>query len=283
MAQQIPISSEARADDQYQDTMRNDRTHEVRGDLAYLRCAIVNVAFYGPPSAGDRGWVLIDAGIAGSRLFIERAAQERFGPNARPAAIILTHGHFDHVGSVEGLAEAWDVPVYAHALERPYLSGQQSYPPPDPSVGGGLIALTSPLMPRGPIDLGARLRDLPDDGSVPFMAGWRWLHTPGHTPGHVSLWQETQRTLIAGDAFVTTAQESIYSVAMQEAEIHGPPMYFTPDWGAAEDSVRKLAQLKPEIALTGHGRPMKGQQLRAALDELAQRFKEVAVPKHAAK
>src|SRR3712207_7159986 len=47
---------------------------------------------------------------------------------------------FDHVGVLETLAAEWDVPVVAHELEAPYLTGQASYPPPDPSVGGGLVA-----------------------------------------------------------------------------------------------------------------------------------------------
>jgi glyoxylase-like metal-dependent hydrolase (beta-lactamase superfamily II) len=66
----------------------------------------------------------------------------------------LTHGHFDHVGPLETLAEEWDVPVYAHALEHCYLNGTESYPPPDSTVGGGLMSLLSPLYPRKPVDVG---------------------------------------------------------------------------------------------------------------------------------
>ena len=163
----------------------------------------------------------------------------------------MTHGHFDHVSALEELAERWDAPIYAHELERPYLDGTAAYPPPDPTVGGGLMSLMSPLFPRGPVNVGGRLQTLPADGSVPFMPGWRWLHTPGHAPGHVSLWREADRTLIAGDAFITTAQESAYAAATQEAEMHGPPMYFTPDWASAKASVERLAALEPELAVTG--------------------------------
>jgi glyoxylase-like metal-dependent hydrolase (beta-lactamase superfamily II) len=156
---------------------------DVAPDLACLRSVIVNVYLYGEVGAPDREWVLIDAGIPGSTGRILRAAEERFGPGKRPACIVLTHGHFDHVGALRELAERWDCPVYAHPLEMPYITGRSSYPPPDPTVGGGAMALMSPLYPRGPIDLTGRTQYLPADGTVPGMPGWRWLHTPGHCPG----------------------------------------------------------------------------------------------------
>jgi glyoxylase-like metal-dependent hydrolase (beta-lactamase superfamily II) len=247
-------------------------------DVAYKQIVIANVMFVGERGAGDGGWVLVDAGIMGSAGAIKAAARARFGQTGRPAAIVLTHGHFDHVGVVETLADEWDVPVYAHPMEHPYLDGSTSYPPPDPSVGGGLIATLSPLFPTSPVDLGNRLRALPADHSVPHMPGWVWIHTPGHAPGHVSLWREHDRVLIAGDAFVTTKQESIYAAVNQAAEMHGPPAYFTPDWTSARQSVQRLAGLEPNIVVTGHGAAMQGPEMRAALHELADRFDDIAVP-----
>jgi glyoxylase-like metal-dependent hydrolase (beta-lactamase superfamily II) len=247
---------------------------QVVPDLTRLRFLFVNLFLYG----SSANWVLIDAGLQGSAGTIVDTAEDRFGRGAVPQAIILTHGHFDHVGAFPELFEHWDVPVYAHRLELPHLTGQADYPPPDPTVGGGAMALMSFAYPNKAIDLGARVRALPDDGSVPNMPGWRWLHTPGHTAGHVSLFRDGDRCLIAGDAFVTTKQESLYAVVTQEPEVHGPPAYFTPDWANARRSVERLAALRPAIAATGHGPPLGGHDLSDGLEKLAHEFDRVAVP-----
>lgn len=257
-----------------------DAPRYVATDVSYLLDTFVNVCFVGAPGAADREWALVDAGLPGSADKIKRAAARLFGAESRPAAIVLTHGHVDHVGAIHTLTRDWDAPVYAHELELPYLTGRSSYPPADPFVGGGAMSVLSVLLPRGPIDLGARVHALPADGSVPGMRGWRWIPTPGHSPGHVSFVRDIDRTLIAGDAFVTTKNESLIASLTQRAEMHGPPMYLTPDWGAARMSVRHLADYSPSAAITGHGVPMRGERLQTELRQLASEFDSRARPAH---
>lgn len=84
----------------------------------------------------------------------------------------------------------------------------------------------------------------------------------------------------AGDAFITTNQESAFAVAVQKPEIHGPPMYYTPDWVQARQSVERLAALKPELVVTGHGPAMEGPEMQQALQTLARDFAHIAVPEH---
>ena len=252
---------------------------DVTSDLARLRVGFVNVYFAGAPG-GDAPWALVDAGLAMGAATILRVAAERYGVDARPSAIILTHGHFDHVDALEALLAVWDVPVYAHTAELPFLTGDADYPPPDPTVGGGIVARLSPLFPEEGIDLGARVRPLPNDKDVPGMPGWRWIHTPGHSPGHVSLFRASDRLLIAGDAICTTRQESAYALLMQQKELTGPPAYFTIDWDKAERSVRTLASLKPAILATGHGDVMQQPSLADDLAVLARDFADRIRPSH---
>ena len=180
-----------------------DEPTRVAPGLAYLRDRIVNVGFIGSFDGHDGPWLLVDTGLPGSMSRILNAAELLYGPDATPDAIILTHGHFDHVGSVRELVRHWRVPVYAHELELPYLTGRSSYPPPDPAVGGGVMAMMSRFFPRKPINLGASVLPLPADGALPVIGGWRWIHTPGHAPGHMSYvfdMAESGKQLLAFDA-----------------------------------------------------------------------------------
>jgi glyoxylase-like metal-dependent hydrolase (beta-lactamase superfamily II) len=225
-------------------------------------------------------WVLVDAGLKSSADQIKRMATALYNENTKPSAIVLTHGHFDHVGALKTLLEKWDVPVYAHALEIPYLDGRSSYPPTDPTVGGGLMASFSFLFPTGPIDIKQSIRPLPVNETIPELPGWKFIHTPGHSPGHVSLFRVQDKVLIAGDAFVSTKAESLLSTILQKQQISGPPKYFTCNWASAKLSVLKLAALRPETVATGHGRVMRGPQMREELEALSQNFDRAAVPEN---
>ena len=246
-------------------------------DIYVHTIQIVNIVLYGEKD--QEAFVLIDAGMPNSAQEIISVAEKRFGPNCRPHAIVLTHGHFDHIGAIIELITHWNVPVYAHPLELPYLTGQMDYPKPDPLVTGGLIAKLSSFFPNAATNLGTHIRPLPDDGTVPFMPDFRWIHTPGHTPGHTSFYRALDGTLLAGDAFVTVKQESLYNVLTQKKEMNGPPKYFTTDWAAALHSVKTLQDLKPTVAITGHGFPMMGEELTASLDKLVNEFDQLALPK----
>jgi len=240
--------------------------------VSFMTTIFVNLYFL---EAGDGSWLLVDTGLPMQAWRVRATAEALFGSHARPSAIILTHGHFDHAGNASALAAEWDVPIYAHPLEMPYLTGQSDYPPQDPTVGGALAQM-SRVFPHSGFDFSGRVRELPADGSVPGLAQWRCLHTPGHTAGHISLFGERDRVLIAGDALATVNQESAFTLMTLERELRQPPATFTTDWGAARTSIDKLADLRPNVIAAGHGLPITEDAV-AQLERFARTF---APPAH---
>lgn len=236
-----------------------------------LRIAFVNV--FGIEHANG-SWTLVDTGLPLSAGMIRRWGERHFGKPA--SAIVLTHGHFDHVSGASDLAQAWDIPIYAHPLEFPYLTGEKEYPPPRVGEGGGLMSMLSPMYPRGPVNVGRWLRPLatgPGARETSAVPGWEIVHTPGHTPGHISLFRSSDLTLLVGDAFCTTKPESFFEAAIaQSPELHGPPAYFTADPQQALRSIRMLASLHPRVIAPGHGRPLAGAEVEDKLPQLASAY-----------
>ena len=240
--------------------------NQVAEDVRRLGIGFVNA--YAVRNSED-GWVLIDAGLPGASTYVLRTFKQQF--DRPPEAIILTHGHVDHAGSARALAEKWDAQIYAHKAELPYLDGRSDYPPKDPTVGGAMGVFARLLTDEG-FDLGDRVQTLPEDGSVPGLPDWQWVHTPGHTPGHISLFRESDRLLIAGDALTTTDLGSWAAQATWEREIGPPPLPFTPDWPAARHSIQRLADLSPKTIAAGHGLPVSGEETAAQLHDFARHF-----------
>ena len=241
---------------------------EIAPGVAWLPLGITNVYFAGPRGGP---WVLIDTGLPGRARQIREAAESRFGANARPEAILLTHGHRDHSGSALDLATLWDVSMFVHPLEMPYLTGRSSYPPPDPTVGG-FLGLMGRFVSPAVFDLGDRVRTLEVGREAPGLKGWEWHHTPGHSPGHVVFFRRDDGLLLGGDALITVNLDSFLELAIRRRRISRPPTPFTCDWHAARQSVRQIAELRPLTVACGHGTPMTGSDVVVQLAELAVNF-----------
>lgn len=232
-------------------------------DVFRIPTGLSNAYLVGEPAA----WVLIDAGTDGYADKIRAAAASRFGQGSRPEAILLTHGHFDHSGSAGQLARAWNVSIYAHRLEIPYLTGRSKYPPPDPTVGG-FMSFMMRFFPNKAYDYDGLVKPLTANVST-ALARWQIIETPGHSPGHVSFFRSTDSFLIVGDAFTTVNQDSALDMLRKKKEVCRPPVYYTCDWETAHESVEKLAALNPRILAAGHGEPMSGPKATQQLHELA--------------
>ncbi len=241
-------------------------------DVGWLPVSFVNVYFLGRPGGS---WVLVDAGLPGRAKQIFDAAEARFGVGSRPEAIILTHGHFDHAGSAAELSRRWEAPIYAHPLELPYLTGQSSYPPPDPTVGGA-IAFLSRFMPSSPYDFAEAIHPL-ERSPLPGMPQWEWLATPGHSPGHISLFRSTDRVLLAGDAVATMNMDSWPGLVFGKQVLARAGAPFNTDWDATRASVKAMAELRPNVIGCGHGIPISDPDLPARMARFATRFR---APRH---
>ena len=210
-------------------------------------------------------WVLVDTAWRGRAELIRSAAETLFGVGARPRAIVLTHVHPDHAGSACELADMWDVTVYVHPDELPL--------PPSGRIIGALARVERRWMfPSGqdglsPVD--------PDVG-VPGLPDWQVIPTPGHTPGHLALFREGDRALIAGDAVLTVNLNSLDDALSQRHTLGGPPRFATWNWRAATESVSELARLEPGVLAPGHGRPMVGPVLAPALRALGEQLSNPA-------
>ncbi len=226
---------------------------------------------------GPNSCVIIDSGFPGWAPKIRDALREISEGESLPTAIVLTHGHIDHIGAARELAEEYGIPIFAHYLELPYLDGRSAYPPPDPSVGG-YHAMLSRFLPYGPFHLGQRLEMLPrsdtdSEGALSeFLPGWRWIFTPGHSPGHVALYREHDRTLIAGDALETTNMDSWVETIFKPRHLWRGGTPFTCDWGAARESARMLAQLQPTSLCCGHGKPILDPHVTHELEAFGEHF-----------
>ena len=221
----------------------------------------------------ENGWILVDSGLKLNFAALQSLQTHFLRP---PGAIVLTHGHPDHAGSARELAELWNVKIYASKRETPFLTGKSIYPPYDPTVGGAL-ALMARAMPNAMFNFTGLLETYPDAGILEFLPDWQIIETPGHSFGHVSLWREADRVLIAGDALCTADMDSVVGMATQKKQFARGGSPFTPDWIQSRISVAKLAALEPLVVAAGHGQPIAGADVPNQMREFNRNFQ---APEH---
>jgi glyoxylase-like metal-dependent hydrolase (beta-lactamase superfamily II) len=175
------------------------------------------------------GDVLVDARTKGARRGILRQLR-----GETVTAHMLTHGHPDHFGSSHAVCEALGIPLWAGEADVEAIENGAPQLPPGRRAA---------LMQRGPMPAGHPVARVLREGDE--VAGFVVLETPGHTPGHLALWRESDRVLVGGDVFFNLPR------------LGPPPNMLTLDPGRNHESMRRIAALQPSLALFGHGPPVR--------------------------
>lgn len=191
--------------------------------------------------------ILVDTGLPGQVSDIREAMNQRGIPLSKISSIIITHQDFDHIGSLKDMLEASDhkIEVIAHEAEAPYIQGEKPY-----------IKANTERMNKILESLPPKQRELTDsaltaihvdkevrDGEVlPYCGGITVIYTPGHTPGHISLYLNKSKILIAGDALVVVNDE-----------LMGPVPPAAIDIDEANKSLKKFTQYDIETVVCYHG------------------------------
>jgi len=215
----------------------------------------------------ERDAVLVDAGLADQLEQLREQAKLAGVPLARITKLIVTHQDIDHIGGISPLLaeEGEHIEVLVHELDRPYVSGEKRLLKASPEnlerLSGRMASLPEErrqavldafLNTKARVD-----RSLTDGERLPYCGGIVVVHTPGHTPGHICLYLERTKTLVAGDA-----------LNVVEDRLTGPSPQSADDLSQAKRSLEKLAAYDIETVVCYHGGPYTG-GVNAHIAELA--------------
>jgi hydroxyacylglutathione hydrolase len=186
--------------------------------------------------SGDR-WVLVDTSTRHARRRILRQLPGEL------EAIFITHAHRDHAGSMHAVAKETGAPVWGSDLDADALEGKG----PEPANDEYRDHVVNRLFAGWWKDHHPVARHLTEGDAV---AGFEVIALPGHTPGHIGLWRESDRTVICAD---TMRGINMVTGLPQLGEM---PEIFTSDRAESRRSIRKLAALEANVVCFGHGRPL---------------------------
>jgi glyoxylase-like metal-dependent hydrolase (beta-lactamase superfamily II)/predicted ester cyclase len=199
---------------------------------------------------------LFDAGIRTMVRSLARAGAKLDGIER----IVLGHAHNDHRGAAPGL----DAPVYCHAADVDDAEGSGGFRYWPDGLAGLPFGLRQAhlLLHRlawdgGPVQIAGTLAEGDE------VAGFRVVEIPGHSPGMIALWRESDRLALSSDCF--------YTIDMWGRDCAPvlPNAIYSFDTEQARVSLRKLAALEPAIAWAGHGKPVSG-DVRSQLERAAE-------------
>jgi len=210
---------------------------------------------------GD-GVVQFDAGTKGMRK-AARAAAERLGGVKR---VVLGHAHADH----RGTAPYMGAPVFCHPDEVADAESDASITPYMnlSKLPVAPVRWIYPLLLRRWDGGAVKIAGTVSEGDE--VAGFRVIHFPGHAPGLIGLWRESDRVALVSD--VVYLVDSARLKALPEGEASVPHPAWSWNHAMAKESVRKLAALEPRVVCAGHDLPLRGENLRETLERAAEKL-----------
>jgi glyoxylase-like metal-dependent hydrolase (beta-lactamase superfamily II) len=176
------------------------------------------------------GDVVIDAAMAFDK---RRILKQVKGMEINAHAI--THAHFDHTGSSHAICEALNIPMWAGADDAEAVE-----------KGKMRTRFRVEWLPSGKAHPVARRLKEGDE-----VGGFTVLDTPGHSPGHIVFWRESDRTLVCGDVMFG------YNPFLLMGGLMEPPQAFSFNPAQNRASARRIADLEPALVCFGHGPPLR--------------------------
>lgn len=200
--------------------------------------------------------ILVDTGYPGQLPLIREAMERENVPFHLLDKIVVTHQDLDHIGSLSSIAKELNhrPQVLASAIEKPYIEGELRLLKLTPEAVASAVKALPPELPEPWRQAFISILENPPKGTVnriiqsgdvlPYCGGITVIDTPGHTPGHISLYHQVSKTLIAADALTVV-----------DGKLTGPDPRYTLDLAQATESLKQLCQYDIDSVICYHGGP----------------------------